>query len=367
MNSSASRLLAPFALFEWGAILMYFFFSRRLASFLHPSFRPMVFGTGLLLMITAACILFSGENAPHDCDSEGCERSHAKLTPAGILAFLVLLIPVALAAEVSPDGYGSALIASRGVADSLAGVPAAMARKLRLTLPPVAAGVVVSSGPASERDAQTVDLPKGWVPPNAPEFSDSKNIPEDEYPSNDALARKLRAPSNLNMVQAQKAPGAARGPMKALNERPGADTPLGGLKDVLGMADSALRSGGAAVLKNGEDGRAIALEVVDLLVAARDPALIQEITGKRVELIGQILPAEAHNFRLLRLLILCCAADAQPLAVRVETATGTKLPLMAWAKVCGKISFIKKAGGTIPVVKAESVTPIEKPDEPYLY
>ena len=50
------RILAPLTLLEWGGILTYFYFSGRIAAFLHPMFRPLVLVTGILLLITALCV-----------------------------------------------------------------------------------------------------------------------------------------------------------------------------------------------------------------------------------------------------------------------------------------------------------------------
>lgn len=370
MKPNVARFLAPLALSEWGAILTYFYFSRRLAAFLHPDFRPLVLITGFLLLITAGCVLFFDDAfSAHDCEIAGCEQTHARLTTGGLLAFLILLLPIGLAARISPDSYGAVLIQNRGAAESLEGVPAVLNRVGRPTPVPVYVGVDSPTDPAPKRtQEETVDIPKGFVPPNAPEFSASKNVPEDDYPSNESLAAKLRADSNVSMLEAQKLPKATPGvPLRALNERSGAQTPLGTIDDVLGMADSPLHGGGVNALKQSDDGRCLAVEVVDLLVAAQNPVAMKELTGKRVEFIGQVLAGEGGGVRLLRLLVLCCAADAQPLAVRVETKGSPKLPPMSWAKVVGRMSFAKKGSVDVPVVRAEKITPVQRPDEPYLY
>jgi hypothetical protein len=51
-----ARILAPLTLLEWGGILTYFYFSGRIAAFLHPMFRPLVLVTGILLLITTTSI-----------------------------------------------------------------------------------------------------------------------------------------------------------------------------------------------------------------------------------------------------------------------------------------------------------------------
>ncbi len=374
MKAGFARFLAPLALFEWGSILTYFYFSQRIAAFLHPAFRLQALVTGCLLLATAVCVLFSDDETAgaHDCAGDGCDTTHAKPTLGGYLAFLVLLLPIALAARVSPDGYGAAMIENRGAAETLANVPGAAAQAERPAAPPVYVGDTVAADPSEPAPAVTkqgtVDIPKGWTPPGAPDYSGtpSKDVPEDEYPSDDVLSAKLRAESNVSMRDAAKLPKSAA-PLKALNERPNAETPLGTLEDVLKMADSPLHDAGANGLKPSDDGRRLAVEVVDLLVAAQKPELKAALAGKQVEVRGQILAGKDGGVRLLRLLVLCCAADAQPLAVRVQNAGKTTFPPMSWAKIDGKVAFAKSAAGDVPVVVAEKITPISQPAEPYLY
>ena len=288
-----------------------------------------------------------------------------------MLGFLVLLLPVLLAAKISPDSYGAVLVQNRGAAESLEGVPGALARAQRPLSSPAYAGDDMPTQSGSPDDKSlTVNIPKGWVPPNAPEFSASKNVPDEEYPSNEKLASILRDDELIFPADPKEPPRRVvhkNAPMKALNERSKPDSPFGSIDDVLKMADSSLREGGTATLKTGEDQRCLSIEVVDLLVAAQNPVLMKELNGKRIELTGQVLGTEAGNFRLLRLLILCCAADAQPLAVRIETHEKTKPVQMTWVKVVGRASFAKNGKGSIPVVTAEKITVIPQPEEPYLY
>ena len=372
MKTTVARLLAPLVLFEWGAVLTYFYLSHRLAGLLHPNFRLSVLVTGILLTLAAGCLLFFGDgHEAHHCDGASCDHTHAKLTTGGLLGFLVLLLPVLLAARISPDSYGAVLVQNRGAADSLDGVPGARARAQRPTSSVYAGTDTDMPSESSPPDSKglTADIPKGFVAPNAPEFSASKNVQELEYPSKDKLASILRGDELFFPADPKEPPKIIRknAPMQALNERSKWESPFGSYTDVLKMADSPLHEGGLAALPVSEDQHCLTVEVVDLLIAAQNPALMKELEGKRIELTGQVLGVEAGNFRLLRLLILCCAADAQPLAVRIETHDKTKLTQMAWVKVVGKASFAKKGKGTIPVITAEKITVIPQPDEPYLY
>lgn len=262
-ESFASRLGPALVLVEWGGILTYFFFSNRVAALLHPNFRPLVLVTGVLLLLSAACIVFfeetaNGETGGDVCGGD-CEHSHGKLTAGGLLAFLVLFFPIALAVKISPDAYGAVLMQNRG---------------LSAVQTPGSHGTAAGLTPATRPPASTE--------------------PRDNRPP-------------------------------------------------------------------------LAVEVGDLLLAAQQPGSMPQYQGKRVELDGQFFPSGANSFELVRMLILCCAADAQPLAVRVET--DQKLPSSdtAWARVVGTVNFAKKGGARVPIVTAEKITPIPQPADPNVY
>lgn len=138
-----SRILAPLTLLEWGAILLYFYASDRLADFLHPSFRPLVLVTGVLLLGVALVVaLFHEEkcahdhsahdhdhgHAAHDHDHEHDGHGHGNLTIGGMLAFLVLCLPLALAAAVSPESFSADLVRSRSAVADPATLPGSAAR-----------------------------------------------------------------------------------------------------------------------------------------------------------------------------------------------------------------------------------------------
>ena len=387
MKQQVARILAPLTLLEWGGVLTYFYLSHRVALFLHPHFRPLVLLTGILLLISAICLLVCGTDASaaHDCDAEGCAATHRQLTWAGAFAFLVLFVPLALAVKVSPDSYGIGLIQNRGVADALEHAPtdgsraklaALAARQLkksspaatppRVAAPATYAGVdqpVVQATPGSQTYPSADAIPKGWSP-STPDYGPSVNVPDQEldYLTNDEVLAKLHTPATGPHAKKKAA-------LVAVNEQPNAQTKFGSFKDLLDMADSPLRQTSANELPKADDGKTISLEVVDLLVAAQDPAISSSLEGQQVELVGQVLPGENHSLLLLRMLVLCCAADAQPLAVRVDTRAdaGPGLQQLTWAKVRGEVHFTKHGGTQVPVIAASEVTPVKRPAEPYLY
>lgn len=117
----------------------------------------------------------------------------------------------------------------------------------------------------------------------------------------------------------------------------------------------------------------IEAEVIDLMYASEDPIIQKDYAGKKVELIGQFLSnggkeAGPNSFKLLRLFMICCATDVQPLAVVVES--DQELPdvgSMSWVKVAGVVSFEPQGAKYTAKIKASSVIPIEAPAEQYVY
>jgi uncharacterized repeat protein (TIGR03943 family) len=117
----------------------------------------------------------------------------------------------------------------------------------------------------------------------------------------------------------------------------------------------------------------IIVEVTDLLFAAEDETMRPALENKTIELIGQYMPLANGNlsgkrFQLARMFMVCCAADARPVAVAVEPAAGVaKLEEMAWTRVVGKVTFPLENGRRQAVVQAESAAPSDPPSEAMLY
>jgi uncharacterized repeat protein (TIGR03943 family) len=110
----------------------------------------------------------------------------------------------------------------------------------------------------------------------------------------------------------------------------------------------------------------VALEVTDLLRA--DEAFRNAIAGKNVAVVGQFVPGSTETtFRLTRMFVWCCAADARPIHVTVNVSTPIDFPGMQWVKVVGKPEYSTRNGHSHVVVKAESVTPVKQPKLAMLY
>lgn len=116
----------------------------------------------------------------------------------------------------------------------------------------------------------------------------------------------------------------------------------------------------------------IKAQSVDLLYAAEEPTMRVDFENQDVELIGQYMPARSNNasgdrFDLVRMYVMCCAADARPVGVTIQTAQPQNLAEMSWIQVKGRATFPLVAGRRVPVIIASSVTPTEPPPESFVY
>jgi len=124
-------------------------------------------------------------------------------------------------------------------------------------------------------------------------------------------------------------------------------------------------------LKKNDEGY-INVETVDLLYAASQAAMREDFENKDVELTGQFMPARTGNpagnrFRLIRLFVMCCAADAQSVAVMVQPKSPANFSEMTWLKVRGKATFPLEGGKRVPVIMDASVTEIDPPLDAFTY
>ncbi len=150
------------------------------------------------------------------------------------------------------------------------------------------------------------------------------------------------------------------------------EPPLPGATPLPPDANSPLDA--AQYLKTTADGHVIA-EVTDLLFAAEDESMRPLFEKRTVELIGQFLPgknASDNRFQLVRMFMVCCAADARPIAIAVlppaKADPKAKGPIeMAWTRVVGTVEFPLENGRRIPIIHAQTATPCDPPSEAMLY
>jgi uncharacterized repeat protein (TIGR03943 family) len=109
------------------------------------------------------------------------------------------------------------------------------------------------------------------------------------------------------------------------------------------------------------------IDLVDIAAARAvvdADAALKARAGERVTIEGFVTeePGEADRFQLTRFVITCCVADATISYVTVVDAPPGTFDTDAWVRVTGPIYPL----GSDILVQAESIEPIETPDEPYL-
>ena len=276
MTASAQRYLSAGVLTVWGVMLMHFYVSGRVASYLHPAFHLLTVISGIVLLLLAVGLLFLRVEE-EDCCEAGCASSHSHDHRPGrsFVSAFVLIVPLLVAAMVSPDQFGEAVVTNRGYIEQINDLP--------------------GYKPSIEPSLPSADSPGAAV-------ADDRN--EDYLPRNEA------------------------GQIKA--------------------------------------------QTVDLIYAAEEPTMRADFEGKAVELIGQFMPERADNakgdrFNLVRMFVMCCAADARPVAISVRTERAQSVAEMSWVRVTGKAAFPVESGRRVPIVLAESVTPCDPPEETFIY
>src|SRR5260370_14520279 len=125
--------------------------------------------------------------------------------------------------------------------------------------------------------------------------------------------------------------------------------------------------GSEQYLPRAADGN-IALEVSDLLYSETEESLRKMFSGKTIEVIGQFLPgAQKSEFKIVRMFIVCCAADARPIAVPVQADAPASVADMSWVKAIGQPEFLANGNPTKVVLKAAPLHPTDPPADAMLY
>lgn len=301
MTALLNRWLPGVTLLAWSAVLLFFYLSGRIASFLIPPFRTNVLLAGLAFLAMACCFLFLPA-AASCCDEERCGHPLGKRKAGRIATFLILLVPVLTAAMCAPKSFSMTTFVNRQIA----------------------------------MDAQGLVRPSG--------------------------VQKLPAPQ---AVAAAPADNPAEPPLPT---KDGSQPAAQAVASTPAQTDAQTADD---YLPKSKDGN-IEVQVIDLLYAAQDTSMRADFQGKTVETIGQLMPADMDNaagnrFKLMRMFMYCCAADAKPIAALVETSQKPTAPEMAWVKVVGKVDFQIEGGRTIAILKANSVKQTDPPEETMLY
>jgi uncharacterized repeat protein (TIGR03943 family) len=283
------RVLTLLTLAVWAVLMLWFWGSGRVASYLHPQFHAYVAAAGFVLAVLTPLWWWATRQTEAGCDHCGCHDDHghdheprSSLSAGSALAFVLLLLPVSAAAFISPSQFGEAAVMNRGIVTDVRQLPSA----------------APSFGTA-------------WQ--NAPPVGD------------------------------------------------------GDLPDIQDWPDE--YEEGVEYFTRGPDG-AIELETIDLLFAAEEEVLREQFQDERVSIIGQYVPPRggaAGGFDLVRMFVVCCAADARPLGIKVVAPEAIEVPRMGWVRITGVARFTPQSGRMEPSLELEKIENVEAPRETFLY
>jgi uncharacterized repeat protein (TIGR03943 family) len=306
MRTWAAKVFNGITLLGLGGVLMSFFINGRIDQYLHPQFRLWELFGGIGFCVAGALYLVTKKSM--DCCIDGqCIHSNPRNPVRAIVALGVITVPLVAGTVFSKDSYDQQAILNRGFVQDASGLP------VRNVAKDATAAAKDSNQPVIPSAALGGDKDENPNPLEPPLPQDGSGNPADQ---NSADAKD---------------------------------------------------DGSEQYLPRAADGN-IALEVSDLLYSETEESLRRMFTGKTIEVIGQFLPgAQKSEFKIVRMFIVCCAADARPIAVPVQADAPVSVSDMSWVKVIGQPEFVTNGDRTKVVLKAASVEPTDPPADAMLY
>jgi len=110
----------------------------------------------------------------------------------------------------------------------------------------------------------------------------------------------------------------------------------------------------------------VPVEVTDLITLSRSPDQMKAFEGRKVRTVGLFLAQGGNAPRLVRWIMWCCAADAQPASVELSGNVSGDWKDTHWLEIVGTAQFPSTLGHVVPRIDVESIKPTQEPDEPYL-
>jgi len=272
-------------------------------------------------VLAAIALLIASKPVPPECCADAtCTHPLSRSKSGRWLSFLILVLPVSVAAWLSPEHFSKQAFEQRGIVTDATG--------LRERQPPRATPLASKS--ATSLASSTTDSS-----PVAP-----------------VLNQDAAAVSPSPVVSTTPAEPVA-----------------------VATTNSSTTTGEAAIpeyLQKTPEGFVI-VEVLDMLYAVQDSQLRKDFEGRTVQLIAQMMPQKAapggaeNRFKAVRMFMTCCAADARPVATLVETSPLPELPEMTWVRIVGKATFPVENGKRAAIIQATSVEQTKPPEESMLF
>jgi uncharacterized repeat protein (TIGR03943 family) len=110
----------------------------------------------------------------------------------------------------------------------------------------------------------------------------------------------------------------------------------------------------------------VPVEVTDLITLSQSPMQIKAFTGRKVRTVGLMMTQPGGAPKIVRWIMWCCAADAQPASVELGGNISGNWKDTQWLEVVGTVEFPSTLGHVVPRIDVDSITPTQEPDEPYL-
>ncbi|HMQ56069.1 MAG TPA: TIGR03943 family protein [Anaerolineae bacterium] len=110
--------------------------------------------------------------------------------------------------------------------------------------------------------------------------------------------------------------------------------------------------------------------ILDWVLEFRSVSDRSSLAGEAVKVSGFVYRDERFGqdeFMVSRFVLSCCAADAAPLGMVVHWPDSPQLEADQWVEVSGIFEPGEFSGEPMPLILADTVTPIEIPSQPYLY
>jgi uncharacterized repeat protein (TIGR03943 family) len=305
MNTLFNRWLPCLTLAAWSAVMLVFYFNGRVKDLLAPPFRPWVLVAGIVLALLAFVFLVFRADASC-CSSAECGHSLSRFASGRLLTFLVLIVPITVAAFFSPESFGKTAIENRGITMDVA----SLGLKDRRPMAPPA-----------------MPLPTKEETPATPEPGKS------EFVVNQPPAATTPAPANAQPPASEPSPG------DYLQRTPDGRIVAEVLDLLYAAQDNVLR----------KDFENKPVQLIGQFMPDKTSA------------------NQASRFKAVRMFMYCCAADSRPIAALVEAEKMPDFPEMTWVKITGTATFPMENGRRISVLKADKVEKTEPPEEAMLY
>jgi uncharacterized membrane protein YcgQ (UPF0703/DUF1980 family) len=305
MTLSLRVLIRSVVLAVWGVVCLYFVYTDRLPLYIAPGFRPLVPIAGIVLVFLAVVSVFAPAREPVSASRMAGRRRSVLSYAFECLQVFLMLAPIIASAVVAPSSYSATTVLNRlGESDS---------------------GFITAPDAGEEM------------------LTDS--------PSTDSQLDGVTIDSTLPMPGDENATAAATTDAAAFDPAP--------------------------YIPRDEKGRVV-VELTELWTAAADPGFRKnfkpdtELTTLAQLLVpkgardAEVAPGKMAQFKVARMMILCCAADARPIAVQVEAPAIPEGKDTDWVQLAGRIEFKAQGGEIVPIFHASEAKAAEAPDEIYL-